>query len=168
MYVICCIGIRTGIVNCKKRSTTICRRTDLEKTIDEHALKLLKADAFMQRSEQTFANLNGNSFLKTKGVLVTNISWKIYLEAIVARFSTTLFEDAMGMLTSLSQTGLLEEFCQEFDACLLKVSIPKPYAVSIFLKAVNPAIGGRVKMFQPKTLREAFYQAKIQDAKRDP
>ncbi|KAD4982104.1 hypothetical protein E3N88_18775 [Mikania micrantha] len=68
------------------------------------------------------------------------------------------------MLTSLSQIGPLEEFCSQFDACLLKVTILEPYAVSIFLKAVNPKIGGPVKMFQPETLREAFYLVKIQDA----
>ncbi|KAD3640463.1 hypothetical protein E3N88_29686 [Mikania micrantha] len=35
-------------------------RTNLEKTIDEHVMSLLKVSAFMQKSEQTFANLNAN------------------------------------------------------------------------------------------------------------
>ncbi|KAD6454360.1 hypothetical protein E3N88_09066 [Mikania micrantha] len=173
-------------------------RTDLEKTIDEHAITLLKVDTFMQKSEQKFANLNANvqailSKLNSNSSNVvngdeerssTNLVFNrndrlhrigkvdfpnlmvtrlmIGFTAIVARFSTTLFENAMAILTSLSQTGSLEEFCQQFDAHLLKVSISETYAVSIFLKAVNPSIGGPVKMFQPKTLREAFYLAKIQ------
>ncbi|KAD5803538.1 hypothetical protein E3N88_14898 [Mikania micrantha] len=35
-------------------------RADLEKTIDEHAVTLLKVDAFMQKSEQMFTTLNAN------------------------------------------------------------------------------------------------------------
>ncbi|KAJ0578410.1 putative nucleotidyltransferase, Ribonuclease H [Helianthus annuus] len=233
------------------RSRSESEKTTLEKTVEDHAVTLLKVDAFMQKSEQTFASLNANveallsklngtsigapsnggnnlitgpavrnerlhrigkidfpkfdgnevdgwiykcehffnidetpenfkvryaaihlegkavkwhqSFLKTKTVPISEILWKDYSEAIVARFSTILFEDAMGTLTSMQQTGSLEEFCDEFDACLLRVSIPEPYAVSIFLKAVKPEIGGPVRMFQPKNMKEVFYLAKIQD-----
>ncbi|MFS7996550.1 putative nucleotidyltransferase, Ribonuclease H [Helianthus anomalus] len=220
-------------------------RSDLEKTVDEHAVSLLKMDAFMQKSEHSIAglqaslqailqklngelttgdqgeihrnprslqrlgkidfpkfngedvddwiyrcehffaidetpdnfkvryatiNLEGDavkwhqSFLKLRAIPITDISWPDYSQAIIDRFSTTLFEDAMGNLTSLTQTGTLEDFCKLFDSCLLKVSIAEPYAVSIFLKALKPEIGGPVKMFQPKTLKEAFRLAKIQEA----
>ncbi|XP_035833037.1 uncharacterized protein LOC118481842 [Helianthus annuus] len=184
-------------------------KSNLEKTVEDHSVTLLKVDAFMQKSEQTFANLNANvqailaklngesisktvnntgfdlnnaiemkdytelerlifqnetpenfkvryaaihlegkavkwhqAFLKTKPVPISQITWKEYSEAIVSRFSSVLFEDAMGTLTSLSQTGSLEDFCDQFDACLLKVTIPESYAVSIFLKAIKPEIGG--------------------------
>ena len=35
-------------------------RSDLEKTIDEHAVSLLKMDAFMQKSEQSIAGLQAS------------------------------------------------------------------------------------------------------------
>ncbi|KAD5803168.1 hypothetical protein E3N88_14528 [Mikania micrantha] len=86
------------------------------------------------------------SILKMKAVPITDITWKTYSEAIVARFSTTLFEDAMGMLTSLSQSGPLEEFCQQFDACLLKVSIPEPYASQLLeSKSCNEDIKSKLE-----------------------
>ncbi|KAD3640289.1 hypothetical protein E3N88_29512 [Mikania micrantha] len=164
-------------------------RTNLEKTVDNHAITLLKVNAFMQKSEQTIAPLNANvrailtnidetpknfkvqyvsihlegnvvkwhpSFFKMKVVPITDISWKVYSEAIVAQFSTTLFKDVMGMLTSLSQSGSLEEFCLLFDASLLKISIRESNVVSIFLKAMKPEIGGPAKTFKPKSLREAL------------
>ncbi|XP_022041106.1 uncharacterized protein LOC110943680 [Helianthus annuus] len=197
------------------RSRSDSEKSNLEKTVEEHGVTLLKVDAFMQKSEQTFASLNANvqallaklsgdsgyemvnhptagpsnrnerlhrigkidfpkfdgnevddwiykcehffnvdetpenfkvryaaihlegkavkwhqAFLKTKTVPISEITWKEYSEAVVNRFSLVLFEDAMGILTSL---------------------------------AVKPEIGGPVRMFQPKTMKEAFYLAKIQD-----
>ncbi|XP_021980058.1 uncharacterized protein LOC110876189 [Helianthus annuus] len=211
------------------RSRSDSEKSNLEKTVEDHGVTLLKVDAFMQKSEQTFANMNANvqailaklngesisktvnntgfnlnngnrnerlhrigkidfpkfdgsevddwvyrcehffnvdetpENFKTKPVPISQITWKEYSEAIVSRFSSVLFEDAMDTLTSLSQTGSLEDFCGQFDACLLKVTIPESYVVSIFLKAIKPEIGGLVRMFQPKTMKEAFYLAKIQN-----
>ncbi|KAK9062911.1 hypothetical protein SSX86_020101 [Deinandra increscens subsp. villosa] len=103
-----------------------------------------------------------HNIMKLKNVPVANVDWKEYASAITARFSTTMFEDAMGVLTSIAQTGTLEEFYQLFDECLLKVTISEEYAVSIFLKGLKPEIGCPVRMFQPKTLKQAF--ARMQDS----
>ncbi|KAJ0467740.1 putative nucleotidyltransferase, Ribonuclease H [Helianthus annuus] len=105
-----------------------------------------------------------SSYLKTLVKPISEVTWLEYSRTIIDRFSTTLFHDAMGILTSTVQTGSLEDYCEKFDANLLRVTICEEYAVSIFLNGLKPELGCPVRMFEPKNMKEAYKFAKKQDA----
>jgi hypothetical protein len=102
-------------------------------------------------------------FVKSRGGSISRMTWKEYVEFVTTRFADVLSVDAMGTLAALRQTGLLKDFCQEFDLWLNKVSIPEEYSISLFLRAIKPEIGGPVRLLRPKSLPEAYLLARMQD-----
>ncbi|KAJ0846204.1 hypothetical protein HanRHA438_Chr15g0722211 [Helianthus annuus] len=64
-----------------------------------------------------------SSYLKRLVKPISEVTWSEYSRTIIDRFSTTLFLDPMGILTSTIQTGSLEDYCEKFDANLLRVTI---------------------------------------------
>ncbi|XP_076902380.1 uncharacterized protein LOC143557114 [Bidens hawaiensis] len=103
-----------------------------------------------------------NNFIKNRQI--ATVSWSEYSRTITDRFSSTLFNDAMGILISTVQTGLLEDFSDQFDENLLRVTIAEEYVVSIFLKGLKPEIllakkqnATNLKVsYQPKTYTKPF------------
>nr|XP_043620521.1 uncharacterized protein LOC122592345 [Erigeron canadensis] len=102
-------------------------------------------------------------YMKSSGKTMENITWDEYSRSTMARFSTTHMEDAMGALKALVQEGELDEYCDQFDKLLNKVTLCEEYSVSIFVEGLKPEIKCYLKMFKPKTLRDAYSLAKIQD-----
>lgn len=102
-----------------------------------------------------------NNFIRTRPI--AGVSWSEYASTITDRFSTTLFQDGMGILTSTVQTGSLEEYCDRFDENLLRVTIAEEYAISIFLKGLKPEISAIVRVLDPKTMKNAYMLAKKQN-----
>ncbi|KAJ0935794.1 hypothetical protein HanRHA438_Chr03g0123541 [Helianthus annuus] len=102
------------------------------------------------------------AYLKTLVKPISEVTWSEYSRNIIDRFSTNLFHDAMGLLTSTVQVGSLEDYCKKFDENLLRVTICEKYAVSIFLNVLKPELGCPVRMFGPKKLKEAYEIAKNQ------
>ncbi|XP_022019611.1 uncharacterized protein LOC110919656 [Helianthus annuus] len=105
-----------------------------------------------------------SSYLKRLVKPISEVTWSGYSRTIIDRFSTTLFLDPMGILTSTIQTGSLEDYCEKFDANLLRVTICEEYAVSIFLNGLKPELACPVRMFEPRNMKEAYKFAKKQDA----
>lgn len=102
------------------------------------------------------------SFVKSRGGSIDGISWLEYKTFIANRFATVIGPDAMGALASIKQTGSLQELCDEFDLALTKVTICDEYAVSLFLRAVNPEIGDPLRLLTLNNIPEAYMKAKIQ------
>lgn len=75
-----------------------------------------------------------------------------------------MYDDAMEQLTSLYQTSSLHDYFVAFDLLLKKVTISEEYAISIFLRGLKPEMKGHIKMFKPKTLRDTYALARLQDA----
>ncbi|KAD4180242.1 hypothetical protein E3N88_28833 [Mikania micrantha] len=103
------------------------------------------------------------AFIRIHEGSIENLPWRDYVRSIMARFADFDLEDAMEELKSLYQTGTLKEYCDAFDLLLNKVSITEIQAVSLFVGGLKPEIKCIVKMFKPKSLREAYSLAKKQD-----
>ncbi|XP_021974504.1 uncharacterized protein LOC110869570 [Helianthus annuus] len=106
-----------------------------------------------------------NNFAKTRAI--AGVTWAEYARTITDRFSTQMFKDAMRILSSTVQSGELEDYCDEFDENLLRVTIAEEYAISLFIKGLKPELGGPVSMFDPKTMKEAYMLAKKQKVAND-
>ncbi|KAJ0745438.1 putative nucleotidyltransferase, Ribonuclease H [Helianthus annuus] len=102
-------------------------------------------------------------FMKSTGKQIGDVTWDEYTRNASTRFAATLIEDAMGALKALTQTGELEDYCDEFDLLLNKVTLPDEYTISLFIEGLKPEIKCHVRMFKPKTLRETYSLARMQN-----
>ncbi|KAD2394418.1 hypothetical protein E3N88_41395 [Mikania micrantha] len=117
-------------------------------------------DSRLTRSHNRFSKVE---FPKFHGTDVEELPWNDYVRSISARFVSRLIEDVMGALKALNQTGTLDEYYDEFDLLLNKVSIPEEYAISLFLEGLKPEIRCHVKLFKPTTLRDSYSLARLQN-----
>lgn len=63
-------------------------------------------------------------------------SWPQYITHISTRFGD-LCDDPMSELVSLHQGGSVQEYLDEFEAILARLTLPKEHVVSIFLAGLN-------------------------------
>jgi len=91
-------------------------------------------------------------------------SWGGFLRALTIRFGTGSYDDPMETLTNLKQVGLLEEYKTQFDTLAIKVhDLPDFHKFSMFLGGLKEEIRLPVRMFNPKSLIDAYSLAHIQD-----
>ncbi|XP_022019619.1 uncharacterized protein LOC110919665 [Helianthus annuus] len=128
-------------------------------------------DKTPEQSKVQFAivNLEGlalrwhQGFVASQDRPIEAIPWADYVRSITARFSDNLWEDAMEEIKNLQQTGSLSDYCNAFDNLMTKVVLSKEYTASLFVGGLKPEIRCLVKVFRPRTLREAYAMAKQQD-----
>lgn len=99
----------------------------------------------------------------TRGATIDDLAWSDYVRAITTRFADSMLKDTMGELTTLYQTRTLKYYCRSFDAFLSKATICEEYAVSIFLCSLIPTIWCLIKIFKPRSLRDAYSLAHAQE-----
>jgi hypothetical protein len=91
-------------------------------------------------------------------------SWTEFVRAIQIRFGRGPDDDAMVTLSKLQQKGSLDDYKNQFDLLALKVHrLPDEHKLSYFLGGLKNEIRLPVRMFNPKTLVEAYSLASIQE-----
>jgi hypothetical protein len=99
--------------------------------------------------------------LKSSGSLS---SWDEFLRAMKIRFGNGSYDDPMENLTNLKQVGSLEDYKTQFDTLATKVhTLPDFHKLSMFLGGLRDEIRLPVRMFNPKTLIDAYSLARIQE-----
>ena len=84
--------------------------------------------------------------------------------AMKIRFGALAYEDPMAEIKKLRQTGTLNEYLQAFDVLLDKVHLGEEQAVSCFLARLRHEVEMMVRIFNPKTLQDAYSLAKLQES----
>jgi hypothetical protein len=91
-------------------------------------------------------------------------SWEEFLVAIQVRFGKGAYDDPMETLSKLKQTGALEEYKTQFEVLANRVlRLIDSHKVSMFLGGLRDDIRLPVRMFNPKTLNDAYALARIQE-----
>jgi hypothetical protein len=91
-------------------------------------------------------------------------SWTNFIRAIQIRFCRGPYDDPMENLSKLKQEGPLEDYKNQFDILALKVHrLPDEHKLSCFLSGLKDEIRLPVRMFNPKSLVEAYSLARIQE-----
>ena len=106
-------------------------------------------------------NLNGRALqwhqnwvkYKRGGEVVT---WDAYVKALEDRFGDQRTGDPMAELLSLTQTGTVANYHDQFEFLLGRVDLTEEYAVSFYLNGLKKVIQQPVRMFMPKTLHQAY------------
>ena len=88
-----------------------------------------------------------------------------YIRELSARFGDYLYDDTMGELKGLKQTGTMLEYQEQFEKLLNRVDLPEDYATSCFLSGLKPEIQLIVRMFMPKNVAHVRALAKIEEAR---
>ncbi|PKI34771.1 hypothetical protein CRG98_044838, partial [Punica granatum] len=104
------------------------------------------------------------SYVRSLGVEGKSMGWNEYVAAVVSRFGDTGYEDSMTDLKNLKQLGAVQDYMDEFDALLNKVSITESDALSHFLGGLRTEIQLPIRMFHPTTLAQAYSLAKLQES----
>jgi hypothetical protein len=92
------------------------------------------------------------------------ISWEIFERELLVRFGPTEVEDYDEALTKIQQTGTLRDYQQEFEHLANRVEGWRQKAlVGAFLGGMKLDIIYAVRMFKPKTLRDAIELARMRD-----
>ena len=92
-----------------------------------------------------------------------HLFWVEYVKALNIRFGTSVYEDPMADLMNLKHTGTLQSYMEDFDVVLSKVSLPEEYAISCFISGLKMELQGLVRIFNPKSLQQAYSTARLQD-----
>lgn len=93
---------------------------------------------------------------------IEDITWDEYSRSIINRFSDRLSQDPMEELKNLHQTGSLQDYTKEFDSLLNRVKLTDEYAASLYVGGLKPEIRCLVKIFRPRSMRDAITMAKQQ------
>ena len=92
-------------------------------------------------------------------------AWEEYVKALGAKFGDCLYDDPMGDLKGLRQTGSVREYQEAFEELLNRVDLSEPYTVSCFIRGLKEEIQLAVRMFMPRDLQHAIGLAKIEKAR---
>nr|CAD1832016.1 unnamed protein product [Ananas comosus var. bracteatus] len=103
-------------------------------------------------------------YLAEKGL----VNWVVFSEEICRRFDTKGLVDVVEEFNKLVQTGTVDEYQEQFEDLRARLLITDSqfsldYFLSSFLSGLKDEIKSAVKMLYPRTLTQAFEQAKLQE-----
>jgi hypothetical protein len=91
-------------------------------------------------------------------------SWSELVRAIQIWFGRGPYDNPMETLSKLKHEGSLDDYKNQFDILTLKVHrLPDEHKLSYFLGGLKNKIRLPVRIFNPKTLVEAYSLARIQE-----
>jgi hypothetical protein len=99
------------------------------------------------------------NFMRSKGGQV--VTWKEYVEGLCERFGG--HKDPLEELKDLKQEGDLETYIRDFDILWNRAEIDERYALIFFLGGLEIEIKNLVKMFEPKSLKQAYNMSRLQE-----
>lgn len=126
---------------------------DLEEIAEQDKLKLASyyLDGLALYWHQNFIrNLEGQE-----------ATWAEYVEALCCRFGGQ--KDPLEELTEHKQAGDLEVYIKEFDMLWNRAQVTEKQALVFFLGGLETEIKNLVKMFEPKSLKQAYNLSRLHD-----
>jgi len=89
------------------------------------------------------------------------VSWLEYVEALCCRFGGE--KNPLEELIELKQKNDLETYIKDFDILWNRYEISEKNALVFFIKGLNVKVKNMIKMFEPKSLKQAYTLARLQD-----
>ena len=92
------------------------------------------------------------------------VTWGIFVEELMSRFSPIDCEDFDEAFSKIEQKGFLRDYQKEFERLGNKVSRwTQKDLVGTFMGGLEPEIAEGIRMFKPKTLKEAIKLVRMKD-----
>ncbi|KAF2320547.1 hypothetical protein GH714_028188 [Hevea brasiliensis] len=94
----------------------------------------------------------------------TAVTWEVFSEELWSRFEPTDSEDFDESLSKIHQTGDLRDYQREFERLGNRVrGWTQKALVGTFMGGLNSEISEGIRMFKPKTLKDAISLARMKD-----
>lgn len=87
----------------------------------------------------------------------------MFASAICDRFNTSHM-DPLKELKSLNQEGTVEAYQDSYEVLLNKERLTEQQSISVYIGGLKSDIGLAVKMFSPRSLKDVFKLARMQEA----
>ena len=93
-----------------------------------------------------------------------DVTWEIFMEELWARFGPTDCEDFDEALSRVKQTDTLRDYQKEFERLGNRVQgWTQKALVGTFMGGLKPEISEEIRLFRPRTLKEAISLARMRD-----
>ncbi|KAH9763048.1 hypothetical protein KPL70_001041 [Citrus sinensis] len=93
-----------------------------------------------------------------------SVTWEFFEEELWARFGPTECEDFDEALSRVRQVGSLRDYQKEFERLVNRVhGWTQKALVGTFMGGLKPEIADGIRMFKPKTLKEAISLSRMRD-----
>ncbi|XP_062176260.1 uncharacterized protein LOC133881329 [Alnus glutinosa] len=119
-----------------------------------------------QRLSITSFHMDGRALVWFREMRASNLvtTWPEFIRSMQVRFGRGSYDDPMEKLLKLKQEGPLDDYKTQFDTLALKVQdLLESHKLSCFLGGLKDDIRLPVRMFNPKTLVDAYSLARMQD-----
>jgi len=126
---------------------------DMEETVEQDKLKL--ASYYLDGMALCW---HQNYIRSLRGQVV---SWSEYVEALCCRFGEE--KNPLEELIELKQKNDLETYIKDFDILWNRSEISKKNALVFFIGGLDVEVKNMIKMFEPKSLKQAYTLARLQD-----
>ncbi|KAK2983097.1 hypothetical protein RJ640_009836 [Escallonia rubra] len=94
------------------------------------------------------------------------ITWQIFIDELFERFGPTRYQDCVGELTKLQQTGTVKEYQTQFSRLLLRAGRLLPeQQVGCFVSGLKESLKADVQACKPTTLSAAVGLARLYEAR---
>jgi len=95
-------------------------------------------------------------------------SWPAFLHALHSRFTSTTYEDPIGLLCKFQQRTTVNNYPSEFEALANRIiGLPSSMALSCFISGLTPTIHREVEVLQPVSMSQAVAYAKLHEEKQN-
>lgn len=92
------------------------------------------------------------------------VTWEVFVEELWARFGPTDCEDFDEALSCVKQTSTLRDYQKEFERLGNRVQgWTQKALVGTFMGGLKPEISEEIRLFRPRTLKEAISLARMRD-----
>lgn len=90
-------------------------------------------------------------------------TWKEYIYSLSDSFGA-MYEDPMGELVNLKQTGSVIEFQEDFNRIMTQLNLLVDNAISVFLAKLKLELGDAVRIHKPYSLSQAYHLARLYES----
>ncbi|XP_030479163.2 uncharacterized protein LOC115696402 [Cannabis sativa] len=94
--------------------------------------------------------------------------WETFLRALRSRFGTSIYEDPLGKIAKLVQTGIVANFREEFEQLMTKISgVPEQYFLNYFVWGLKTEIRRELLLAKPTDLADAMTKAQLYEDRQE-
>ena len=94
--------------------------------------------------------------------------WEAFVRALRLRFGLSIYDDPLGKIAKLVQTGRVSAFREEFEQLMTRISgVPEQYFLNYFIWGLKTEIRRELLLSRPSDLAEAMAKAQLYEDRHD-
>ena len=96
------------------------------------------------------------------------VTWEKFLLDLHDHFGSSIYDDPLGRISKLTQTGRVSQFQAEFEVLMNRISgAPEPMLLNFFLWGLKTEIHRELLITPPQSLNDAMLKAQLFEKRND-